>query len=91
MKKLLFVPTIVTLAFGGYLISTSVDSKSGIVIAAAKKTYDATVYVAGHGGHFAKADVTIDPDNADDPINIKALEKNRHRYNGDAQNPRRKN
>lgn len=75
MKKLLFVPTIITLAFGGYLISTSVNSKSGIVIAAAKKTYDATVYVAGHGGHFAKADVTIYPDNADDPINIKSLEK----------------
>lgn len=75
MKKLLFIASIVSLAFCGYLISTTVDSKSGIVVAAAKKTYDATVYVAGHGGHFAKADVTIDPNNANDPIKIKALDK----------------
>ena len=37
-------------------------------------TYSATVYVAGHGGHFSKADVTIDPANAEDPIKVKNLE-----------------
>jgi len=75
MKKYLFIASIVSLIYGGYLVSTAVDSKNGIVVAAAKKTYDATVYVAGHGGHFAKADMTIDPNNADDPIKIKALNK----------------
>jgi hypothetical protein len=59
---------------GGYLAFTTVDSKVSIATAA-KKTYDATVYVAGHGGHFAKVDVTIDPNNADDPIKVKALNK----------------
>jgi hypothetical protein len=31
-------------------------------------TYEGTVYVAGHGGHFAKVDVTIDPSNTATPI-----------------------
>jgi len=74
MKKILFVFIALTLVAGGYLAFTTVDSKVSIATAA-KKTYDATVYVAGHGGHFAKADVTIDPNNADDPIKIKSLDK----------------
>lgn len=73
MKKILLVALMVSLAFGGYLAFTTVDSKTAVVVAA-KKTYDATVYVAGHGGHFAKADVTIDPNNADDPIKVKGLD-----------------
>ncbi|HEY6106049.1 MAG TPA: hypothetical protein VIV59_08715, partial [Anaeromyxobacteraceae bacterium] len=40
----------------------------------AQKTYSATVYVAGHGGHFSKAEVTIDPNDADQPIKVKNLE-----------------
>jgi hypothetical protein len=38
------------------------------------QTYTATVYVAGHGGHFSKADVTIDPNNAAEPIKVSNLE-----------------
>jgi len=74
MKKILFVVLIAALSFGGYLAYTTVDSKTAVVTAAAK-TYDATVYVAGHGGHFAKADVTIDPNNAADPIKVNKLDK----------------
>lgn len=37
-------------------------------------TYSGTLYVAGMGGHFAKADVEIDP-SAVTPINLKALDK----------------
>ena len=37
-------------------------------------TYKADVYVAGMGGHFAKATVEIDP-NAKTPIHLKALSK----------------
>lgn len=33
-------------------------------------TYEGTVYVAGHGGHFAKVDVTIDPSNTAAPITV---------------------
>lgn len=75
MKKIAVVALIVCLAFGGYLTYTAIDSKSGVVVAAKAKTYDATVYVAGHGGHFAKADVTIDPNNEDDPIKVNGLDK----------------
>lgn len=74
MKKTLLVVLIAALTFGGYLAFTTIDSKTATVIAA-KKIYSATVYVAGHGGHFAKADVTIDPNNADDPIKVNSLDK----------------
>ena len=40
----------------------------------AAKTYDTTVYVAGMGGHFAKAVATIDP-SADQPIKVSSLTK----------------
>jgi hypothetical protein len=43
--------------------------------APAGKKYQATVYVAGHGGHFAKADVTIDPANAEQPLKVNSLDK----------------
>lgn len=42
--------------------------------AAAKGKYTATVYVAGHGGHFSKADVTIDPSDAQNPIKVNGLD-----------------
>jgi hypothetical protein len=41
----------------------------------AGKNYSATVYVAGMGGHFAKAEVTIDPKNADRPIKVSELDR----------------
>jgi hypothetical protein len=40
----------------------------------AGKTYNTTVYVAGMGGHFAKAVATIDPA-ADQPIKVSSLTK----------------
>ena len=72
MKKILFIALIVSLAFGGYLAFTTVDSKTPTVMAA--KAYSATVYVAGHGGHFAKADVTVDPNNSENPIKVNGLD-----------------
>jgi hypothetical protein len=42
--------------------------------AAGKKTYSATVYVAGHGGHFSKADVTINPADTENPIKVNGLD-----------------
>jgi len=46
----------------------------GLVSQAQAKTYDATVYVAGMGGHFADADVTIDPSKPA-PIQLNSLSK----------------
>ncbi|MBI5848978.1 MAG: hypothetical protein HZB31_13720 [Nitrospirae bacterium] len=74
MKKVLLVALVLTVVVGGYLAFTTVDTKVSVATAA-KKTYSATVYVAGMGGHFAKADVTIDPNNADDPIKVANLDR----------------
>ena len=41
---------------------------------AAKALYSATVYVAGHGGHFAQAAVTIDPSDAAQPLKVSGLD-----------------
>ncbi len=71
MKKLLFVVCAVALVFAGYLSFTTVDTATPV--ANAGKTYNATMYVAGMGGHFAVADVTIDPSNADQPIKVNDL------------------
>ena len=46
----------------------------GLSQIAKAETYAGTLYVAGMGGHFAKADVVIDP-SAVTPINLKTLDK----------------
>ena len=73
MKKFLVVSVMVALVIGGYLMFTTVDSKTSIATAA-KKMYSGTLYVAGMGGHFAVADVTIDPNNTDQPIKVNNLD-----------------
>ena len=75
MKK--FVSTVVAMSVvvGGYLAYSALTSKSPVAEAlAAAKTYSATMYVAGMGGHFAKADVTIDPNNTENPIKVDKLD-----------------
>lgn len=73
-KRAVFVVSLVAVAFCAYTAFTLVDSGNSIATAA-KKTYSATVYVAGHGGHFAKSDVTIDPNSAGDPLKINNLDR----------------
>ena len=46
----------------------------GFSVSAQAEKYDASVYVAGMGGHFAVADVEIDP-SAPAPIHLKGLDK----------------
>ncbi len=46
----------------------------GLVSPVRAEKYDATVYVAGMGGHFAKAVVSIDP-NSPAPIQLKSLDR----------------
>ncbi len=74
MKKTLLIALVLTLVAGGYLAFTTVDTQTSIATAA-KKTYSGTVYVAGMGGHYTKADVAIDPNNADDPITVSNLDR----------------
>jgi len=72
MKKVL--STVAALAFvvGGYLAYTTVDATTPV--AQAGKTYSGTLYVAGMGGHFAAAAVTIDPANTTTPIVVNSLD-----------------
>ncbi|MBE9519552.1 MAG: hypothetical protein IME97_00380, partial [Proteobacteria bacterium] len=66
MKKLISTAGVIALVAAGYLTLSTVNSYSPVVAtaeASGKKTYNATLYVAGMGGHFSVADVTIDPNN----------------------------
>ncbi|MDO8722563.1 MAG: hypothetical protein Q7J31_10115 [Syntrophales bacterium] len=75
MKRRLFVFVgVIAIAIMGYLAYTVVDSTTPVATAG-KKAYSTTAYVAGHGGHFAKAEVVIDPNNADDPLKVSGLDK----------------
>ena len=73
MKKRAFVIAVALVAAG--MSITAIDSRTASVAVAAGKTYSGMVYVAGMGGHFAKADVTIDPANENDPIKINNLDR----------------
>jgi hypothetical protein len=75
MKKLLVFVGIVAVAAFGYLAFITADTTTAPVAVAAGKTYSATVYVAGMGGHFTKADVTVDPSNANEPIKVANLDR----------------
>jgi hypothetical protein len=82
ISKRLLVGSMLTggIALGVFCLNMPVDvSAMGNKPAAEKapaaaKTYNATFYVAGMGGHFAKAVTTIDP-SADQPIKISSLTK----------------
>ncbi len=66
-KKVMVTAVALTMLVGGYLSFTTADGETGKAVAG-KPTYDATFYVAGMGGHFSVADVTIDPNNTEQPI-----------------------
>ncbi len=59
-------------AIAAYLAFPAVPAKAAV---AAKGKYTATVYVAGHGGHFSKADIVVDPSDAENPIKVQNLEQ----------------
>jgi hypothetical protein len=72
MRKLLVVALCLALAIGAYLSISTVDDSTPIADAAAK-TYSGKIYVAGMGGHFAVADVEINPKKKQ-PIKVKDLD-----------------
>lgn len=73
-KRLFFVLMFSAAACFGYITFGSAAPKAPAAPAAGK-TYAATVYVAGMGGHFAQAEVTIDPSNANEPIKVASLDR----------------
>jgi hypothetical protein len=75
MKKTVAVLVSVAAAVLCGHLSLAAAAPKAAAAAPAGKTYKATVYVAGHGGHFAKADVTIDPANAEHPLTVNGLDK----------------
>lgn len=73
-KRLLLIMFVSVAVFVGYLTFTIVDSKTHVATAA-KGTYSGVIYVAGMGGHFSTFDLTIDPNNTDNPLTVKNLDK----------------
>lgn len=71
--RFVFTAVVIMIALLGYLSFTAADSKSSTALAAAK-TYSGTLYVSAMGGHFAVADVTIDPAQ-ESPIVVNKLDK----------------
>lgn len=73
-KRLLVIIAVSALICLSFLALSTVDTATPSALAAGK-TYSGTIYVAGMGGHFAKADVTIDPSNAAEPVKVNSLDK----------------
>ena len=76
MKKILSTVGVLALVAGAYMTLSAVNTYSPVATAEAggKAVYNATLYVAGMGGHFSVADVTIDPNNAAAPITVNSTE-----------------
>ena len=72
-KHLVLTLSVIIVGLMGYLFTTSVVHNDTAV--AAKPTYTGTVYIAGHGGHFAKSDVVIDPNSPDTPLKVANLDR----------------
>jgi hypothetical protein len=76
MKKALAAIATVAVAGFGYVALSGGNVASPVPDArAAVPTYKATIYVAGMGGHFAVADIVVDPNDATQPIKIEKLDK----------------
>jgi hypothetical protein len=73
MNKLILTVSVLTLIIAGYMTYSTTGSQTATAVAS-KKTYSSTMYVAGMGGHFAVADITIDPNDADSPIKVTNLD-----------------
>ncbi|HWR73383.1 MAG TPA: hypothetical protein VN604_09445 [Nitrospirota bacterium] len=73
-KRFIVVVAVLTIACVAFFGLTTTDTVNAAPAAAAGKTYAGTVYVSAMGGHFAVADVTIDP-SKESPIVVNSLDK----------------
>ncbi|MGD2080162.1 MAG: hypothetical protein PVJ36_03420, partial [Nitrospirota bacterium] len=72
MRKVLAIAACMLLVFAVYLSYTTVDTETPAAIAKHAETtvYTGTIYVAGMGGHFSAAKVSIDPADVANPIKV---------------------
>lgn len=77
MRKFLIIAACALLVFGVYLSYTTIDAETPTAVAKHKETkvYTGTIYVAGMGGHFAVAKVSIDPADVANPIKVVGLDR----------------
>ncbi len=73
-RKLVVAAVLMLTAIICYAAFTAIGTNSAVA-QDPSKLYSGTFYIAGMGGHFAKADVTIDPANAANPIKINDLDR----------------
>jgi len=76
MKKLIIVTSALLLVIGIYLTQSTINSETPTASAKNKDymSYSGTIYIAGMGGHFAAAEVEINPGDIM-PIKLKELDK----------------
>jgi hypothetical protein len=78
MRKVLVTIAALSVLAGGCSRSSNVEdsqgSSSSTRATETKSSYSGTVYVAGMGGHFAVVDLTIDPNDADNPLKVNKLD-----------------
>lgn len=72
-KTMAVILSVAAVAICGY-VGLAVAGPATPAATGATQGFSAMVYVAGHGGHFAKADVTVDPSNAESPIKVNSLD-----------------
>lgn len=76
MRKVLIVTACLLLVFAVYLTYNTVNPKAPVANAVHEEMrhYTGTIYVAGMGGHFAAAEVEVDPASPQ-PIMVKNLDR----------------
>lgn len=74
MKKFFAVVVCMMMVFAAYVTMNTVTDTTPVVDAKGS-VYTGTIYVAGMGGHFTAADVSIDPSNTDSPISITNMDR----------------
>ena len=77
MRKALAIAVCVLLVFAVYLSYTTVDKNTPAAVAKHMETtvYTGTVYVAGMGGHFSAAKISVDPADVANPIKVLGLDR----------------
>ena len=81
MKKVALLLAVLAVVVIGVMAFAADPAKAPAAPAAkpaaapAAKTYSATIYVAGMGGHYAQADVVVDPSNANEPVKVSKLDR----------------
>jgi len=78
MKRALAAAGTVAVAVAALLcahLALAADAKPRAAGVPPGRTYSASVLVAGHGGHFALAEVVVDPSDAENPIQVKSLDQ----------------